>query len=281
MTAFAHDHSRFEDLPERFRRDQDFFLEAVRKKSLCWHALPNHFKSDPEFVENFESFDNDDVVAAVFDAIPALCNDRDIWNTIIASRCDLKLAPVSIRSDRDFMMKACVINASFLRYLSENLARDRDFVQQVIDMNVMALHYVSHEQFPELIIDTLERFFAIERNHFGSNLLYFIDPDVRTVPSFVKSWFTLGGAFWAEYFPESMRDDKEIVLALAEKGPETSFEHASDRVKSDYAFVTQIVELQPHAKLACESGARHLLDRDCSCWLRFLCKRFPQVIFNF
>ena len=42
-------------------------------------------------------------------------------------------------------------------------------------------------------------------------LLDAIVKDVRNTPSFAKAWFTSGGLFYVDSFPESMRDKKWIA----------------------------------------------------------------------
>lgn len=250
--AFVHGHARVEDLPDQFRRDRNFFLEAVREKADCWYDLPEEYKIDPEFVRSFRSFSGDSLVGEVFEAIPTLRHDRDIWDTIIASEnCTIDLAPNSILSDGELMMKACEKDIWLLRKVSGSLARDKDFLQKVIDMDPEALRHLSNDaqiQFPELVIDNLKPFLAVQSNRISGDLLEYIAPDVRTNPSFIEKWFTLGGRFLPRYFPESMRDEEQIFLWLAKHCIiMSSFQNASDRLKGDRDFVSRLIELQPYA----------------------------------
>lgn len=250
LAAFAYCHVKVADLPSQFNQD---FLEAVQKNSGCWYKLSAVHKRDPEFVRSFKSFSSNSLVAAVFEAHPSLQNDTDVWGAIISSKTffrSLEDAPFVIRSNREFMLEACVEKVKNLRYVSDGLASDKNFLQDVIDMDPDALRFVSHDaqiQFPELVIDNLERFLALKSNRYGGTLLGYIAPDMLTNSAFIEKWFTLGGDFSTGQFPDSFQDNEQIFLWVVRHGPKYSFSLASDRLRRDSEFVKQLIEIQPCA----------------------------------
>ena len=149
---------------------------------------------------------------AVFEKLPALRHDRGIWNTILSSseRGDLTLAPDSIRSDRELMLLACSKKNGFpIIDVDESLLLDEDFIRQVIATTPTALNYLPHVsqlRFPNIIFENIEKMCDCRPNYFIKN----VAPDILASRSFAEAWFKAGGAFYDGYFPESLKDDKDI-----------------------------------------------------------------------
>lgn len=267
LAAFAYDHVKLEDSPERWKNNRYFFLHAVKKQSSCWFNLPLEYSEDPLFVRVFSSFASDKLVEEVFSVIPSLRTDRSIWETIIGSDgCTLEHAPALILSDQELMIKAVSRDVNYIKVIDESLILDHDFMQQVIDMDAAALILLpkrTQRQMVDLYLSNLPKLIRRMQdfpNYYRQERLALIAiaRQVRSLPAFVKTWFTSGPGFHERVFPESMKDDEQIFLWISEHGnyAETvvdSFNHVSDRLKGDQTFMEKAIEHTPHLFITCAS----------------------------
>ena len=245
----------FQDLPASLQNDRSFLLQGVAQNSKVWYSLPGHLQEDPCFPRSFKDFCDAPLVFAVLRRLPFLRHERPIWRTIINSmipslgQLASSLAPNSILSDRKLMIEACTYDHSFFHHVHESLRTDREFIEVLLLEQPMVLYSLPEEaqrQFPDLVAATIPVLFRT----FGadSQRALSLADDVMATPSVMEAWFTSGGPFLPDKFPQSWREDKQIFLWIAEHrscaiDANDSFEHASDRLKDDKLFMLQAVEI--------------------------------------
>ena len=265
LTAFIHDQVKIKGLPECFRNDRHFFLGAVRKMSKCWFRLPASMKSDPAFPRSFYKFNGDELVTAVFEKMPFLCQEIAIWSTIISSiqsssvGCSLESitswAPPEILSNTELMLKACISDVEALSLVDLTLAQDKEFLEKVLNEKPEALSYIStdaHSRFPSLLRTHLQAFFnTLGAYMLKERLLQRIPQEFYSKNWFIKTWLTTGGPFESDFFPDHLRNDPKIFLMFAKHHPghgsivQKTFACASELLLSDVAFMFKVVAFKP------------------------------------
>lgn len=210
-----------------------------------------------DFVRNFKSFTNGELVAAVFDKFPALSQDRNVWSTILALvECFSfrDAAQIAIHSDRELKMNACEQYSGYLECLSDSLAMDRDFLQQVIELDPDALCMQSSEWGSSASVSgSLDRWKKPETLPCWSMGYSWPATTLSSHRSKDKSVFCQGLVHaWLEIAFrqitfQNLFGQKQIFLWLAQYGKENPFRYTSDRLKCDATFVLQVVELQPYS----------------------------------
>mgnify|MGYP000169460795 CR=1 FL=1 len=226
LVAFIHDQVNLEELPESFRNNRPFFLDAVKKRSRCWFRLPDSMLSDPEFPRNFYKFNGDDLVTCIFEEMPFLCQEPGIWTTIISSifsstlACSVKTieswAPPEILSNEELWQKACIKDQRALTLVNDSLALDKEFLEKLLQKKPEALAYVSTDalrQFPFLLKTHLESFFnSVGAYSLKERLLEHIPQEFYAKTWFIKTWLTTGGAFEHDFFPTRLRNNPKTCL---------------------------------------------------------------------
>jgi len=181
-----------EDLPECFREDRDFLLEATGRNGKVWEQLSDKFSHNIEFANAIEVFPDSRLVAKVFANFPELKNDRSVWlkisnsiSTIVRNRfeprrdydvCLSKVyeehAPPHIRSDADLVLSTYRqatepwFEEAGCRFLSNgavdaSLFADRTFIKALLEVSPWALCAIPktlHFQYVDLVVDAFRLF---------------------------------------------------------------------------------------------------------------------------
>lgn len=251
--GMVHRCCQFQDLPVEFQTDETFLLQCIKKQPECWRLLPDHFKCDVRFALAIDSLTQleDEMFKDVLDRFS---NDREFWKKHIANThvCYSTLqtrADMSIRSDRDLMIAACVHEPYCLEEVDASLQGDMHFLDLLLQKQPAALMHLSHEtqkQFPHLLTHHLRAYFLTRG---GNQLFENIYPDFWSNRQHVLSWFLSGGCF-VKSMPKAWRNDREIFLLLAEhstvKNSYFIFKDASSSLFGDTEFAMRVLEYRPN-----------------------------------
>ena len=205
---------------------------------------------------------------------PILANERNTWCAILASvdqddylddgeLCDTieEYAPQVILSDRELMMRACMLDSSILRnFVDESLSQNGDFLRDILTRDPEALRDIpvgSQEMFPELVVEFLpialrkinQDRAAVDRRSRCRWLIEYIVSELWQNRGFIRAWFQGGGPFLDTRPMQALKDDREVFLWMAVNFPKDdpfgmvkSFEYASPALRSDKDFMLQAIE---------------------------------------
>ena len=218
LTAVAHNFVKSRELTASLQEDPDFLLESVRVNANEWCHLPYAVKNDPVYARAITQFKSRTLAWGVLEEIPDLCQDRDIWVTIIDSKLEglaslvEEKAGTSICGDEDLMRKAIRQCPGILQHVSESLLHDESFFTELLCLKPRLLEHVpasTQRLFPGLIASTFSDCFMAGMPH--AILAAKIAPDVMHQREVLSAWFQAGGKFIFSVFPEKWRSDQEIM----------------------------------------------------------------------
>lgn len=263
LAGLTHNFVKACDLPEVLRYDEDFLMTAIAENSNVWCHLPLDCKSEVKFSKAIRCFKSRALAWGVLEQLPELCEDVDIWNTIIfKSKVDeweslfVEKAGPNLRSNDKFMLKVCVAFIEVVKLIGDPLLQNRNFIKALLQKNPAALGELSHATqerhrdlvsacFPDIIEFFFEGVIILRMQRF---LLENLSPVLRDNRRFMESWFLAGGLF-SQALPSDWKNDKEMFLLIAAHGSreisKVSFFHASLDLKNDKEFMLQVVRHQP------------------------------------
>ena len=258
-------------------RDLDFFRKAFEQGKLQWRGLPDTMRTSEAFARTVTEFPRY-CSKSMFEDIPNLLQDRDIWATVFDSHGVLGLddiipnmAPDTIRADRELILKAGASNMRVLQFADRALQIDHTFLESVFDAYPRALVHMTHEAqrlFPSLLIQRLKPFAQHpDTGQFEiSKLAEAILPELwQQRGGFVQSWFQSGLPYIVDVHPNAWKNDKGIFLLIAEHcddelGLCDSFEEASLSVLADKDCMLEIVRFEPELISKASSSLRMNFD---------------------
>ncbi|OEU07880.1 hypothetical protein FRACYDRAFT_250505 [Fragilariopsis cylindrus CCMP1102] len=258
-------------------RDLDFFRKAFEQGKLQWRGLPDNMRTSEAFARTVTEFPRY-CSKSMFEDIPNLLQDRDIWATVFDSHGVLGLddiipnmAPDTIRADRELILKAGASNMRVLQFADRALQIDHTFLESVFDAYPRALVHMTHEAqrlFPSLLIQRLKPFAQHpDTGQFEiSKLAEAILPELwQQRGGFVQSWFQSGLPYIVDVHPNAWKNDKGIFLLIAEHcddelGLCDSFEEASLSVLADKDCMLEIVRFEPELISKASSSLRMNFD---------------------
>jgi hypothetical protein len=222
-----------------------------------WEELPPPWDSDPEVALCVSAFSDTEEVRSLFERMPNLLNNRDMWSNIVTSHyfdsdyeelSDLMedLAPSAVLEDRAVVLQACRADGKVLRCLPLNspFRRDREVLAAALESTWEALSEIDgsvQHLHPDLVAKTI-------RDKFSPNsdedelweIFDVIDEDLWSVREVALAWVSVGGEFIEEYF-FAYADDPELFLLVAEHSPE-EFSCASRELRANKEFMMRVVE---------------------------------------
>ena len=253
LAAFAGEHLLLEDLSKEWIGDRSFIMDTLSLNSKLWFRLPEGTQADKSLIKDLGPrfiFRNDNMLVAVFEKIPDLRDDADIWTNIISTFrsdrqeennsslheeyraeprrfCTLTYAPSFVRSDRTLMNLACVGAPKELLAVERELLDDDSFLFDVLSEQPLGLMCIPSERLPALP-DLVKNVVAFLRYEYDKeqNCPYSYQADLvgRLGSSFfskdnmdlAETWFRNGGRFHRDIFPQEWRDRGEGFLWSAE-----------------------------------------------------------------
>ena len=214
LAALRNNSVIFLALPASLQNDREFLLRAVKENSAVWRYLPLAFRNDSSFARNIVSFRDGRLVLEVFDMLPSLQSERDMWKAVVNSA-----------ADHNFQLES---------YIPHEIRSDRSHEVQLL--------------YPDLVANTFQVYGAYCGEEY-EDLASRLAPELWNKRAVLKAWCFVGGPFVENCFPDSLKDDKEMFLWIAEycEGEycEISFESASPALLGDKEFMLQAVEHYP------------------------------------
>lgn len=245
-----------------------FFLSCIEQEKIDdWDDLPQEYRRDVEFARDITFFPSKSVAYSILDEFPDLCEERETWvkvlrspsiHNYVGSLLEL-FAPISITSDRPLMLQACQFD-TVLRSVHVTLGQDRLFLSEVLQQYPQQLIYLDNESqllFPDLVLSYLRPFSELNLpSHAIRKLVESLDLSFWNIRSNCILWFTYGFPHphvlqtRSDILTDVYFDNEEIAILIAAHCRadyrKDSFSMAtSDRLRSDKAFMTKIVELDP------------------------------------
>jgi len=277
IEALAGGKTTMGDLPVELRDDRDFAIAAANRNLAVWRSLPPILKDDIAFARSITIYTDLNILDDIFEKFPILANERNTWLAILSvdqhkyALHELwdtiaDYAPQVILSDRELMMRACMLDSSILySYVNDSLSRNGDFLREILTMDPEALWHIpveSQAMFPELLVEFLPNALhtiAEDRTvSYQSSLARQMIPELWQNRAFVRAWFQGGGPFLDSGPMESLKGDREVFLWVAANFPKDdpsglvrSFEYASPALRSDKGFMLQAIEHNPNIYHAC------------------------------
>ena len=258
-------------LLEGYKKDRQVLLKALAS-GLEWSEVPCHFQDDVQFVSDairlnpqlyMEISENmkenrdiafqvlkadgvsDDVILEATDHVPELLSDREAmlhiaknwWTDVLQET--LQFSPPHIRSDKQVMLEAIKNDSIAFEYCSDELQQDRDVVRAAIEASPSCLYLVTdgfQQSNPDIVIMAIQRTDPDELWSTYDD----INEDLWLNREVAMAWLCRGGDWLEDDFQEEFCDDKELLLAVAERNYK-EFDYASDTLKSDKEFMLQAV----------------------------------------
>lgn len=259
------------ELPTELTNDVEFWMSLVRRSSRFWEDLPENLGKDLDFAwkapfrpENCDWYDDlhpPQIGKLVFERIPSLRDDREMWTKIIdasskehsamhASDGHLlhelirEIAPIEIKHDRDLMLLACKRNGAIISLLKRPLRLDRDIVEAALTSGVQVRHETQRMHI-DLVCKYLKRYMSrYATSDYGYIRKGTLAKDLWEDRRVVKAYFLAGGSLNESPIDiEKYKEDREIFLAIAWHGATATFQnHAPAALKGDKEFMSQVVE---------------------------------------
>ncbi|CAJ1953971.1 unnamed protein product [Cylindrotheca closterium] len=234
-------------IPDHFRKQLDFVAKAVHlSNGSIWEDLPMETKCNfPVALALVTSpSTSEDLAMAAFAICPELFSSHKAMMCFIANHGGgdllpmvLDSFPLSIRSDKELMMKAIKKDVSIWEHCSDELKVDRDIALAALEGSPNVLFFIGESyqmDNPAFVVLTIET---------HARYLQFVYHDVckelwsnREV---ARAWLNSGGD-WLDEFPEEFAEDEELVLILVRKNW-SDFNMISDALKGDKDFILKAV----------------------------------------
>jgi hypothetical protein len=273
-------------LPDGIKPNKACLLDGVKVGALSWKFLPKRFKTDIEFALATPRGHR----GISFQKVAEIVNDKErLWREwpckdpkSINNGDWGKLAPQSIRSDPDLMVRVISLDPCKTQYLATVLAEDLGFVQSVLDQHILSLAYfpsATYDKFPSILniqrivrfanakdcpeqrkkppasgkahrIARAQRMARVAQWGRGQQL-----PEhdlLKVLPTqnwhdreFVLGWVSAGFEIPGSVLPEYLRDDEEVFILLSKHNwvlSRNSYREMSDRLRGDKSFIRRLLE---------------------------------------
>lgn len=293
------------DVPECWKTNPCVASAAIQKALVSsWHELPWNLQNSMEFAQSVQRFPTAIFAEQLLARFEPLRSKWMVWDSILCSVKEFqwkpyynnsehdglhgimaKYAPVILRSDANFMKKACMIEAGVLRLLDESLAttfEQNGVFLEIVGQNPEAVKFLSPAvklRQPEIVNLALQRFkeevdshdHDISRFSIADSAAFCFGEELWSDESFVKQWFKHGFPFCFHIYsiddddfglPDSLINEEIIVLIAKHSHPsflKATFEDAlrclesSQRpeppIPSRSTLILQALEAEPELSL--------------------------------
>jgi len=241
---------------------------------------PENIHNQELCLDKFE-FDKDVVLALVrcvgdfYREVEQFHDDPDVTLSALRTairtaseigECVLDYTYNSLLKDKDFALDAVKINAYALGYFSDDIKNDKDVVLEAVKQNgfvieLATLRFLQDDEILQAARDQVATSKEKHIGHFSGDIDSCIDHAVKTQQSHLideyedNEYFLLhedrdkvlevlsvnGHAL--QFVNEDLKADEDVVLTAVRNLP-SSFEYASDELKSNYQFVLKVYDIE-------------------------------------
>ncbi|EFC46753.1 predicted protein [Naegleria gruberi] len=249
LEKFKKKEIEFWDLPEKFKKDDEFCLIAIQRSlNIMQEIGPNLSREMIIKAVREASF------LAFYHADENLKKDKLLIGRLIKIDPHVLLfADKEVRKDRTIISDAVKLDVETLNYATNDILKDVQFVQKIKstggskdsknhkEVILLALSYAPEiAAIIPLSLKKNKEFMLQAINAGGSEVLHHLHESLKDDKEFIlKAIKSIEYcSMLAECLPESLLSDKEIVLAVVEKDP-GSFNHFKNL--SDIPFTREMI----------------------------------------
>jgi hypothetical protein len=257
LAALQFRRADWEEIPRSVKSRDDFMRKAVIRRPDLLTLMPDHIRNDKEYWLSDQVAYDYKLFLQLWETLPDLNGARQFWLKMIqhspSAHMDLfeQYASLNIRQDREIVLAGCTISLfEFTSLIVPPLSQDEDFIREVCQgcnkngnsHNIAYLPFESQRLFPHLLIEYL---FPVA----DPSDIHRIDPELWRDLDFAKAWMKHDGGYLEDKFPESWKSDPDLFLWIASDCPTSNrfwcFQSASEMLRSDKAFMVQVLRMDP------------------------------------
>eukprot|EP00977_Amphora_coffeiformis_P027845 scaffold34650_cov219-Amphora_coffeaeformis.AAC.4 len=255
MQRFRFNWAELGRMEPRFRDDPEIVSAAIQQTGLALQYASPRWKDDPEMVKEAVTRNG----LALEYATPRLQRDPDLL--LVATRhwpfLFGRYAPLSLKDDQTFVLKAVQINGEVLQYVSDRLQNDRSFVIRAVLDNGNVLRYVldRFRSDPDVVRAAVlspgslslasralreDADFMLEMARLDRRNIQYASAELQANPEFMLKMVRFDGGNF-EYASAELRADRSFVLASLQQNG-TAFRWISDESKADLGIILEAIQ---------------------------------------